>query len=642
MLPAADDLVHLSRETYEKKYPPLPNYANERDLKKTFHFGGDSHKQPLVTRKSLKLLPGVFSFDPTVIKFLDRLTEELNENISVGLDERTGYSTNGVHASFDTLRTVAGYMMNPMSAVMQNNDDYRVELKLEAKYDVVGRMIARNVWRAIWSRYKPSAVKVAKNSSSGARRYTSDEEWKIDFAMFVYEQSNFDRVCKLVLAEDWLTLANEFEMVWMLYMQKREQVDAVGKPRYVVDEEYVRSGGKRGWSGNADKSVNLPGVSGLENFSATRARNVQAAIWSVNCICSIVSTGTMQAMFEDYPVLFHTNTAQQIEDAVNGSEVYASDVKEYDRSMSEDALDVVFETAREFWSDAMVSIAERLMFACYYSKPLDKDGKEGFWIGELFGKGKQVIAGNRSGHNWTALVAKVNKVIDELIALARMGMNIVGNEIKYMKQQGLVKLVNNGDDNLTCGSASFVERYDQFRKDSKSGHYLISREVGCVYSGNVLMRPNLGIARYTPVPRAQTALQKIYCAERSIGGHMRPLWDLGIHTRRRDAVKHPMGERVWEIHDRLFHDVMAPRYGSFSSLLIRGAHERAALLDPKFDVSQLTEQERSVIDDKGDLAWRGYTDEEVRPWVQDVLGIAKIPFSKFEHIVKQHYRGTLV
>lgn len=636
----------MSAADYHAKYPPLKPFNGPNDYGKALALGGDKHLMPLVTRKRMFMYPGMDSFHPKVLKFQDAFATALNEQVKPEVDKQTGYSTNGVHTTFDTLRTVPGYMSNPMSAIMVHNKEYRASLGLEAGYDVVGRAIARNVWELIWSRYKPSAIKVTKKSSGGAPRFTNDAEWKIDFAMFAYEQNNFDKICKLVLAEDWLTLANEFEMLWMLYMQKRDQVDTIEKQRFVFDKIFAETGGKEGWSGNADKSVNLPGVENVERFVATRARNIQAAVWTVNCICSIVSTGTMQAMFEDYPQLFHTNTPEEIERAVNGHEVYASDVKEYDRSMSEDALDVVFETARKYWSEPMVRIAERLMFACYYSRPLEMDGKRGFWMGKLFASERQIVAGNRSGHNWTSLVAKINKVIDELIALARMGLPILGNERKYMKQQGVVKLVNNGDDNLTCGTKTFIDRYAHFRDDPKtgprSGHYLVGREVGCVYSGNVLMRPDLSVARYKPVSRLATAFQKIYCNERSVGGHMRPMWDIGIHVRIRDAEKHPYGGLAWEIHNRLFRDILEPTFGSFNSLLIRGAKERKEKLDYDISVTGLTQQERSVIDDPADLSWRGYTDTEVRPWVQELLGVGRIQFQHFEHIVKQHYKGTLV
>lgn len=622
---------------YFRKYGRLPSFKGPHDLSKAFAFGGNKHRLPLVTRKPVQVLPRVYSHDPRFLRFLLALTNRLNEEIKPEVDPTTGYSTNGVHADFSSLATVAGWMMNPMSAIMSTNYSYREkDLGLEPKYDIVGKTIATNVWRLIWSRYKPSPLKVAQRSTGGAPRFSTDEVWKIDFANWVFDEGNFNEILRLIGKRDWVTLANEFEILFMLYMQKREQVDSVGKPRFVFDRDYAESSGAVGWSGDADKTVDIPGLTAEEcaQLSATRARNVQAAIWTVNCILSIVSTGTMQAMFEDYPSLFHINTAEDIKAAIDGYEVYASDVKEYDRSMSEDALDTAFRVAREFWSSELIDAAERLMFACYYSRPLSVDGTRGFWMGELFGDGKQIIAGNRSGHAWTALIAKVNKVIDELIALYRMGIPTLGNELKYMKNQGIVKLINNGDDNLTFGDKRIVDRYAEFRADPRSGHYLVSREVGCVYSGLVAMRENLDVPRYTPVPRVQTGMQKLYCPERSIGGVFRRFWHIGVEARMANANLHPSGTHVWEIHNRIYHEYMEPHFGSFNSLLLEGAaasplaitHEKPA--------------DREVIEDPDKLLWK-FKDGDVSEQVVNML-TKRIPYERIKKIVETHYKGVLV
>lgn len=623
-------------QSYFSKYGRLPRFENERDLGKAFAFGRNKHRQPLVTRKQLEVLPGVYSHDPRFLRFLLTLRDRFNEAIPTAVDASTGYCTNGVHTDFGPLATVAGWMMNPMSAVMATNESYRVELGLEKGYDLAGRQIARNAWRIVWSHYKPSPLKVSQHSTGGAPRFTTSEEWKVDFANWIFEEGNFYRMLSLVKDRKWLDLANEFEMLWMLYMQKRDQVDSVGKPRFVFDREYAETSGESGWSGNADKTVQIQGLTADEcaQLSATRARNVQAAIWTVNCVCSIVSTGTMQAMFERFPTLWHVNTADQIKEAIDGYEVYASDVKEYDRSMSEDALSVAFETAREFWSDDLITVAERLMFACYYSRPLSLDGERGFWVGELFGDGRQVIAGNRSGHNWTSLIAKVNKVIDELIALNRMGVPTLGNELKFMQNKGIVKLINNGDDNLTFGSKSIIDRYAEFRNDPKSGHYLISREVGCVYSGYVAMREKLDVPRYTPVGRLQTAMQKIYCPERAIGGHFRKYWYVGVQDRMQRAQEHPYGTLMWEIHNRTFHELMEPHFGSFMSMLI-GASDRNPL-----DIPGERPADREAIDEPDTLLWK-FKDGEVSDHVVNML-TKKIPYERIEKIVSQNYTGTLI
>lgn len=635
LLTNANNTAQISAEAYFSKWKK-PSYFKDRDdLEAAFAYGGNKHKLPLVTRKPIWVLPKVSSFDPRFLNFVRELSNTLSREITPHLDKETGYTTNGVYSDFAPLKTVPGWMMNPMSAIMVDNHAYRTgELKLEAKYDVVGRAIATNVWRLIFGSYKPSALKVNKNSSSGALRFTADEEWKIEFALFVFTTPNFNTVLRLVRERKWLELANEFEMIWMLYMQKRDQVDTVGKPRFVFDEEYARTGGKSGWSGNADKEVDIPGFAYNDEFSATRARNVQAAVWCVNCICSIISTGTMQAMFVNFPVLFHTTTAEQLKEALDGLEVYASDVKEYDRSMSKDALDVCFSVAREFWSDELVTVAERLMYACYYSRPLEEGGDRGFWVGNPFMDEPQVVAGNRSGHAWTSLIAKVNKVIDELIALQRMGIPILGNERLYMEQKGLVKLINNGDDNMTAGSPELISRYAKHRTSASSGHYLVSREDGCVYSGMVMMRPDLSKPVYQPVPRAGTAMQKMYVPERGVDSRMRKYWHIGFLDRLHSATSYPAGEEVWRIHNSLFTTMMEPHFGRFRDILAD-----AAAAAPLPEGIAFTAADKLALDEPDRISWY-FKDGEVNEKIVDLVS-KRIPYEAFEHIVTTHYTGTL-
>lgn len=617
---------------YGERYAKLHTMAGKDGLSWAFGNGVSTHNKPLVSRQPREVLPNVYSFDPRFRDFVRKLSYELNDALPVDLDADK-FTRTGIHTNFDRLRTVAGYMMNPMSYTILDNASYRDFLGLRRGYTPVQREIAKNVWRIIFSQYRGAPVKVAKKSTSGPRRNTSDHVWKVDFAIWVYESGNFERVLDCVDKNDWLTLADEFETLYMMYIQKRDQVDTPGKPRQVFDLDYALSNGARGKEFDADKKVVIEGQEWAD-FSATRARVVHAGPWVINCILSIISTGTMAAMFDRFPNVFHINTPEQIEALVNGNYVYCGDVKEYDRSMDRDAIEVPHEVAEEFWDPRMIKSSRLLYFSPYYARPLDMNGTRGVWVGDPRKMQEQVVAGNRSGHAWTSMIAKGNKFIETLFIFHEMGLKVVGNELQFLEGRGPINVINNGDDEVIyTPNADLMARFKKIRGDASKGHYIVSQEDGAVYSGMMLMLVDPILLTYKATPRLHTGFEKLYCPERSIGGNFRPYWYIGVLERLNKRDVHPKGTVAWEIHDRLFHDMLAPHFGTLHSMIVNAEQETP------LDYDALNQADREVLEDPDKIHYK-YSDDEVSDVIMDKI-VTRIPVEKFEHILNNYYSGTI-
>lgn len=616
---------------YHATYKPL-SPMKEGSSRGLFGNGAANHHRPLVTRQSKTILPGVESFDPQVLEFIRQLSYSLNDACPVSLD-KAGFTRTGVHSSFDRLRVPAGYMMNPMSYVAVDNQDYIRHLGLRDKLDSTDEAIGRELWHLIFSAYKPSPIKVTKNSAGGARRNTSDHKWKQDYGQYVLQPDVLSRVLDAHSRGDWLTLANEFEMVFMTYAQKRDQTDTPGKVREVMDLDYALSGGRRGAIHPADKDVIIDGRV-YSDFSASRARFVHAGPWAANVILSMVSTGTMQAMFDSFPLTFHVNTAADIGALVEGCDVFAGDVTEYDRSMNKRAIELPHEVAREYWDPRIIDMSEHLYFSAYYARPLELDGDTGTMVGDYTSFEPQVVCGNRSGHAWTSLIAKVNKVWDTLIVLHKCGHNVLGNVKAYLEHRGPVRVINNGDDEVVFSESSeMMDRFRTVRSDLKSGLYVVKPEDGAVYSGLVLRKPDPDVFHYEPCSRLATAFEKIYVPERSIGGLMRPYWWIGVTQRINARDEHPAGGVAWEVHDRLYRDMMEPRFGSMYQLLTE------AMQRMPFDVSDCSNAEREVLDDPTKLHYK-YKDGQIRDEIVE-LSTIKIAPESFMQSVLQYYTGNI-
>lgn len=628
-----DDTGIVDRsELYAKKYPALKpmKRGSHRGL---FGNGAAAHHKPLVTREPKEVLTGVSSFSETNLGFLSKLSEELNKHCPVDLDSE-GFTRSGVHSTFDRLRVPAGYMMNPMSYVAVDNKDYIEHLGLKPKMTADEIAIGEELWRIVFSEYLPSPIKVTKRSAGGPRRNTSDHEWKKAFGEWVLQPEVLAHIMKLHSKKDWLALANTYEMVFLMYAQKRDQTDVPGKVREVMDLLYALSGGKEGKIFPADKDVVIEGRPYPE-FSASRARFIHSGPWAVNVILSMISTGTMQSIFMRFPKVFHVNTDEQIKATVDGNYAYCGDVKEYDRSMKEEALRLPHRVAREFWAPELIDMSEHLYFSAYYARPLSLDGDTGTLVGDYTSFDPQVICGNRSGHAWTSLVAKVNKVWETLCVFHSMGLEVKGNVRTYLEARAAINLVNNGDDEIVyTKSKELMDKFVVSRADLSVGNYAVSREDGAVFSGRILRVDDNYPLEYFPCSRLPTAFEKIYCPERSIGGLMRPYWWVGVTQRINSRDEHPTGGKAWEIHDRLYRDIMERSFGSLYGIIAN-----AALAMP-LDAHDLTIAEKEVLDDPSKLYYK-YADGDIR---KEIVAISTIhvPVEAFIPSVKAFYTGKIL
>jgi len=519
-----------------------------------------------------------------------------------------------------------------MSYTTVDNARYREELGLRPDYSLEEKQIARETWHLVCKQIKLSAINVAKLSTGGMRRFTKDVQWKLAFAEWLFQPDNFEKMLNAVASGDWLTLANEYETLYATYIQKRGQVDDVGKVRRVFDLEYALSGGAKGNVIDADKRVVIDGTE-YPDFSAIRARVVHAGPWVINCFLQIIATTTMRALFVEYPDTFHINTAEQIKVAVDGKYIFCSDVTEYDRSMSKDAITVPHDVMREYWDPRLIDASWRLFTSPYYSKPLDMRGREGVWVGDPTDWTSEVFAGNRSGHAWTSLFAKVNKVVESLFIVNKM-YPVKGRVREFLKGNMPMGTINNGDDEIVWARVeNDLRRFKKLRSELSNGHYVVSPETGNGFSGQLLVRPKPEPV-YFPKPRLQTPFEKIWIPERSIGGDHRRNWPIGIMTRIDTINETDMGREAWRIHMSLYRRLLEPVYGDFNEMLVQ------AVAGMDWALDSLSLKDREVIDQPEKLHYL-YDVSEINPDVVEKV-TSKIPEEVVEPFIKRYYKGHVL
>lgn len=616
-------------DAYVRTYGRLEQVSNDSYFRDLFHGGAGTHSVPLVSRSSIEIFPGMYSFDEPVLDFQRSLVSVLNKELPVDVDDE-GFSKHGVYTSFDRLKCPAGFLMNPMSYVAVDNSKYREELGLRVGMQNRERAIMRELYHIAFGDILPHSVNVPKLSTGGMRRWTRDVQWKLAFAEYLFVPETFERMLNAVEADDHLTLANEFETAYAFYLQKRGQVDMPGKERRVVDLAYARSGGLKGSEFASDKNVVFADGRKYPDFSAIRARVVQAGPWSVNCFLQIIATCTMHSLFARFPGVFHVNTPEEISEQVNGDFVFCSDVKEYDRSMDADEINEFHDVMQEYWDPRIVKSSRKLYFAPYYSKPLEMGGRRGAWVGDPRDPDSLVKGGNRSGHAMTSLMAKLNKVGETLIVIDKQ-TPVLGRVKSFLEKKGVMKFINNGDDEIVHTSdETAMKIFMANRANLDNGRYVVEPEVGQGFSGSLLTRQSKTDRTYVPVAKIHTTFEKLWVPERAIGGKHRPFWTIGVIDRISNVTKTDTGRHAWNIAMSEYRRMLAPVYGDFLTTLMR---EHAKI---KLDLERLNAKDREVLDDPSKLHYK-YVDAEISSKVLKEV-TTNIPLNVVDSFIKRYYR----
>lgn len=620
-------------EEYLGLYGKAPTFTKGDPLGKIFMDGRNKHSEPLVERSPRLILPGLSSFNPNVLRFQRELAKELDAALPVSLDDEL-FTPTGVHASFKNILGVAGYMQTPMSAKVIDTTFFRESLGLLPGYTARQKQIATMLWRLVWARARPAKVKVPKHSAGGMRRMSYDVQWKLDYALWKTSAPNYDRFLGMVESSDVYGLANDYEIVYGMYTQKRLQLDSINKVRYANDFEYALSGGRKGKREPTDKKVVIDGTE-WEDFSALRVRVIDAGPWAINCDLQMVASSHMRALFQQFPSVFHVNTEEEIKAVVDGKLVYCSDVSEYDQSMSRDAIAVVFETMREFYAEGICRSAERLYQAPYFARPLSLEGKRGVWIKDPMDWDFEMNSGNRSGHAFTSLVAKVNKVAESLAIFDILYPVNETSIVAYLKGNMPIGLINNGDDEVIWTDAeSDMRRFRALRGDLHVGHYVVAPEVGQGYSGLLLVRKNRDERIYHPSPRLQTPFEKCYVPERSVGTILRPYWPVGWFDRINSLHQTDAGREAWKIHNFVYAKHLENEIGPLIGVLERGLRSLPLI------ANDLTPIERAVLADSDKLHHK-YDDEDVRDSVL-ALVTSNVPLEYVERWLRRYYTGVII
>lgn len=610
------------------------------DISWLFGDGGGNHRQPIPRRSALEVLPRVYSFDPIFLGFLRKVVDEANEKLPASVNDRGFCGANGVAVDFSKGKCVAGWSMNPMSYVCNQNDDFATGLGLPLDYHSVRhRQIFEKLWDLVFAEWQPRPLRTPKHSSAGFPTFSYNAIWKRSAGLELL--SDIEGVLNCYKKDGLKELAHKAGVVFCYNLNHRSQVDNLGKKRLVHDLLYAYTGGKKGRGDIvADKTVTLPG---FPDFSGTRERVVQGAPYLTNLLPQALSTGHLYSLFERFAATFHhTDIKAMAESIPLGYSVVCSDISEYDRSMRTFLLDTMFERMRKKWDERLVDWIDTLLFAPYYTRPLEVDGKRGSFVGGLdltrdefpdmpFINRRQVFSGNRSGNALTSLIAKVMKVGDTLCVLDDLLGDCLERMEDYLSGNMPVTIKNNGDDECLIAPSAIVDVYRDYRFGEKQvGYFVAEEEKGQVFSGMMIVPRDGG--GFTAWPRLNTVLEKTFIPERSINTVFRPYWPIGMMTRF-EGSDNPSHGLLIDIIMKNWRDELTRHYGDLTVMLAR------AVDAIQFPVASLTAIEKEVLRNPRKLFYAISEDDVSDEIIAQIMGANIMPHEYKDFF--RYYTGTI-
>jgi hypothetical protein len=588
-------------DLFAKLYDPLIKFDYGNAFSVVADGRANMHRQ-VAEKKEREILTGVFSFDDPVLELQRAFVRDANAEAQPMLNEQ-GFSLNGLHATADSIKTVSGCPQVPVSALPKNNAFVRQEDGLAEKMNAKQVAISKAVWRLVWSRLKPSAINIPRDSASGSPRNVNDHEYKLQFALAAFVPDTMESILRTFMSGDAHALQRDFEIACIMGTNVRWQVDRPGKKRFYWSLDDVRreeSPKKREITTKVDLFGRL-----YPDFAAMRTRLVNAGPWTMNVLLQAYATAAMYSLFERFKETWHRDEVT-LDQEMSGYYTVFSDVSNYDQSFSEEQIDLIHEVMGEYVRPEIVQMSKSLYYSAYYTKPLGPGDKPTVFGNPWDYLEKQVIAGNRSGHALTSLLAKVTKVIDTLYYFDKLGHDVLANLEPILRGEYIFGMVNNGDDEIAWFETKRdYDLYNALRADESATDRMFNvvPEEGAVFSGKVFQL--VGDRQYKAVERITTPFERILCPERGIGGHFRKFWPIGVLQRHNNRLAHPILDSWWDVFHHNWRKIAEPHYGSFLGIVQR-AHAELP-----FDAASLAWKDAMVLEDPSKLHHR-FTPDEIR------------------------------
>lgn len=586
----------------------------------------------IATNKALMIVPpgrdrtGVFNVDAKFRRWLTATADALTDQLKPTINEDGSAGANGVVTDFYSLRTLAGFYMNPSTVPMLDNTAVRESLNL---IDGFATTRHEKIWDALakemFGKWEPSPLSIRKAASTGFPRNTTN--MAVKSALLGDFLRNATEIMERTIKGDLRSLSLEAELFYAYGIGRRDQPDTVlrtktgweAKPREVNDEEFARSMGREGRRFIADKSVKIDGQI-MPGLFAMRRRTVWAAPFPMNYFLAALMSQFRGHYLNAFAFTFkHRGADDLTEKTSRYAYAVGVDVKQYDQSIAGRQLDFMIDR----WAvtdnvKAFAKMTRKMPFAMShpalggvgYFDPFFGDP----WDPRTFTTEPGLpsgIAWNPDAGKFCATAALLCLIDDHQHDVLEVGLDTIlkGRHLTYA-------ILDASDDGIILTNSEKLHDYvkERFADTEAPAYYRFAIEEGLKFLGNVQTLEHSGRKRF--VPDILTYFRNLYVPEHGLPtddrkNPHREFAAMGYFARKEIYKNAPSFGHAIEIADDLwrtiFNESLDSRWDAayrdmrLPQNMVHTAYDLEAILDPlsiykgRFEIKDLSPAVRDRI-----------------------------------------------
>lgn len=577
------------------------------------------------------------------LRFVDKLTDRLAALPDPQIETTGLAGPTALIGNFNSVRTVAGYVMDPMSTPMMDNSELTASLNLATGFLTERhRMIWTQLHSLMFGSPLPANLSVRKQASLGFPRL-GESSPAAKKAVIMSFFANAQDYLSAFRAGDLRRLYDDHDVMLAYYLGVRVQPDKVErtengyttKSREVNDPLYARTSGKQGKRFDADKTVRINGTIVPGHF-AGRRRSVYAAPAGPNYFLSSFFSMFRKHYLNRYEFTFKHRGAQHLEQKVaDFGFMLGGDVKQFDQSVSAWQLDFFVEQFTNM-TDNWRFFLRKFLSAPYYQPfpwlgPITPGYQPGY--GDPFDL--TTFTMNYGLPSGIAPNPDIGKYLMTATYLCVLD-DVVGDLLEVGLDSTLrglhpkVGLLNSSDDAvLLFKEEKHALKARELVSRNETNYFRIEPEVGISFLGSVGYRDERGRIKFTP--NITTFISNWFWAENGVYSKKREFSPIGWFARQRHYAAAPMFSDVWEILAKTWREQYREDVD---------AREAAALSQLRFklDYSTLSPEDIEVLLNPDKLYYK-IDPADVDPRLVE-SEIASIPFEAFEHHIEPFFKRS--
>lgn len=315
----------------------------------------------------------LYADDPRALRIKEELADFCTREFPKDVLPSGFAGSSGVPGDFYSLRSVAGYGMDPLPLPIYSNDGFVKSLGLRDSIRPGDEAWLKELIKLFFGHVAPANLHIRKEASAGFPYFTNDMQFKkLQTLKCLHFADDFLNACTGTDA-DLERAYNEYHTLLIYAIQERQQPDKVtktangweSKERPVGTEEQARTGDYEAKT-TADKRVFDSKGELIEGHFAMRRRTVFGMAGIPNYFMTAVVGCHREVYLNRFAFTYKTRDDADKETKISKYKyIVGSDVKSMDTTVPRWFFKFLVEELHHYWDDRLVEMLRRMLGAPY-------------------------------------------------------------------------------------------------------------------------------------------------------------------------------------------------------------------------------------------------------------------------------------